>query len=94
MAANDTPLFCARCARELVPGQGNFFVVKIEAAADPGPMVVSDRDLASDPRRAIEELIRQMQDLSQQEMMDQVFRRLIIYLCTRCYREWIENPAG
>ena len=94
MAANDGPLFCARCALELMPGQGNFFLVKIEAVADPGPMLLSEEELASDRREAIDELIHQMKDLSQQEMMDQVYRRLMICLCTRCYRQWIEDPAG
>ena len=94
MAANDGPLFCARCALELVPGRGNFFLVKIEAVADPGPMLLSGEELASDPREAIDELIHQMKDLSQQEMMDQVYRRLMICLCPPCYRQWIEDPAG
>ncbi len=62
--------------------------------ADPGAPVLAEEDFASDSRRAIEQLIQQMQELSQQEMMDQVFRRVIIFLCTPCYREWIENPAG
>ena len=32
--------------------------------------------------------------LSEQEMMDQVYRKLTISLCTACYARWIENPAG
>jgi len=26
--------------------------------------------------------------------MDQVYRRLVLYLCGPCYREWIEKPTG
>jgi hypothetical protein len=26
--------------------------------------------------------------------MDQVYRRLVLYLCAPCYRVWIENPTG
>ena len=87
------PLWCARCTNELQPGSGNFYQVTIEAVADPTPPTVS----ADDPahlRENIEQLIRQMGDLSAQEALDQVYRRLTIYLCGPCFRQWIENPTG
>jgi hypothetical protein len=86
-------LFCGRCARELKPGAGNFFRVTIEAVADPTPPVVAAEEQAADLRTRIEQLIRQMEGLSAQEAMDQVYRRLTLYLCGPCYREWIENPV-
>jgi hypothetical protein len=86
-------LFCARCTRELQPGAGNFYRVTIEAVADPTPPAISAEDLAADLRARIEELIRQMEGLSAQEAMDQVYRRLTLYLCGPCYRKWIENPT-
>jgi len=88
------PLFCARCTTELEPGTGTFYRVTIEAIADPTPPTVSAEDLATDLRKRIEDLLQQMQDLSAQEAMDQVYRRLTLYLCGPCYRQWIENPAG
>ena len=42
----------------------------------------------------IDRLIDQMRDMSEQELMDQVHRRLTIHLCGRCYAGWIEDPAG
>ena len=89
-----TPIFCARCARELQPGAGNFYVVTIEAVADPTPPNVSAEELAADLRKRIEELIQQMKDLSAQEAMEQIYRRLVLHLCGTCYRQWIENPTG
>jgi hypothetical protein len=35
-----------------------------------------------------------MKDLSPQETMDQVYRRLSVNLCGQWYRRWIENPTG
>lgn len=66
--ANDgaIPLFCARCAIELIPGEGNLYVIKIEAVADPGPIVLAREHLAYDHRQVIDELIQRMQDLSEQ----------------------------
>jgi hypothetical protein len=92
-ASATDPLWCTRCLAELRPGNGNFYEVTIEAVADPTPPSVP----ADDPahlRENIEQLIRQMGDLSAQEALDQVYRRVVIHLCGPCFREWIENPTG
>jgi hypothetical protein len=89
-----SPLFCARCAADLEPGSGIFYRVTIEAVADPTPPTIAGEELATDIRKRIEDLLQQMQDLSAQEAMDQVYRRLTLYLCGPCYRQWIENPTG
>ena len=89
-----SPLFCDRCSKELRPGDGDFYVVKIEAVADPTPPTWTAEDLARDAGREIDRLAAKMEDLSAQEALDQVYRRLTIYLCTPCYREWIEDPTG
>ena len=87
------PLLCTRCATELTPGKGNFYVVRIEALADPSPPRFSDEDLEHDHRAEIERLIVQMRDLSERELVDQVYRQLLLYLCSPCYRRWIEDPV-
>jgi hypothetical protein len=91
-AAETAPLFCDRCGTELRPGSGNYYVVKIEAVADPAPPRISEPDL--DIRQEIERLLARMKDLSEQEAMDQVYRRLILYLCRPCYSRWIEDPTA
>ena len=91
-AAEATPVFCDRCGTELRPGSGDYYVVKIEAVADPAPPTFLEPE--QNMRQEIERLLARMQDLSEQEAMDQVYRRLILYLCGPCYRRWIENPTG
>jgi hypothetical protein len=56
-ASADTSIFCARCGAELEPGMGNFYVVRIEAAADPSPPRLYEEDLKRDFRSEIERLI-------------------------------------
>lgn len=90
LATGDLPL-CAKCGAELIPGKGDFYVVRIEAVADPFPPYFSEEDLSRDPRAEIEWLIEQMKDLSERELLDQVYRRLVVYLCGPCYRQWIED---
>jgi hypothetical protein len=75
-------------------GAGDFYLVRIQAIADPTPPSFSEENLQHDPREQIQRLLEKMQDLSAQEAMDQVYRQLILYLCGPCYRQWIENPVG
>jgi hypothetical protein len=90
----EAPLLCHKCGADLAPGRGDFYVVRIEAFADPSPPVIEEEDLAGSFKDRINALIEQMDGLSEQELMDQVYRRLTLYLCGRCYRTWIERPAG
>lgn len=91
---SDAPLLCHRCGAELQPGKGHFYVIRIEAFADPTPPVLSPEDLERDFESEIDRLLRELSSLSDQEAMDQVYRKLTVCLCTACYREWIENPVG
>ena len=88
-------LFCARCSAELAPGSGGFYHVNIEAFADPAPPDSADENLEPDAiRRRLAQLYEQLEDTTAQEAMDQVYRHMTFHLCARCYRSWIENPAG
>ena len=93
--AGPAHLFCHRCGRQLHPGQGDWYVVRVEALADPSPPHltredVEGRDLNAEFSRLFEEMGR----MSERELLQQVHRRLTIHLCAPCYQEWIENPAG
>ena len=91
-AGDDWPGLCHRCGAVLTPGDGSFYVVRIEAFADPSP----PHDTGDDPATAVDvrELLEQMRNLSEQELMDQVYRCLTMLLCRACYQVWIEDPAG
>ncbi|GMV97986.1 MAG: hypothetical protein AMXMBFR83_23390 [Phycisphaerae bacterium] len=91
---NMPPVLCHRCGAELHPGSGDWYVVRIEAFADPSPPVITEADLRRSPGRELERLADALADLSPQEAMDQVYRRLTLSLCVACYRQWIENPVG
>ncbi len=91
---DDAPLLCSRCLKTLAPGRGGFYVVCIVAIADPTPPEIEPGDLARDYKADWREIVAALADLSPQEALDQVYRRVIIHLCNACYRDWIENPAG
>jgi len=91
---SELPVFCERCSTELTPGRGDFYVVKVEAYAEAGPVVITEEDLAGDQEKKMGEILESMEGISAQEAMDAVHRRLHFHLCRSCYRAWIEKPAG
>ncbi len=91
---HDVHLVCHRCGVDLTAGKGNFYVVRIEAFADPTPPNLTDAELQDlDVDEEINRLIDEMRDMSARDLMEQVYRRLTIHLCGRCYKQWIEDPA-
>ena len=95
---DDTPssnldLLCHRCGALLTAGEGSFYVVKIEAFADPTPPRLDTDEPLAEISADIDALIEQMSDLSEQELMDQVYRRVAVLLCRPCYEHWIEDPT-
>jgi hypothetical protein len=87
-------LTCARCATDLTPGEGNFYLVQILAVADPSPPRFSEEDLTRDVESEIQSLLARVRGKSETELMDQVYRREIFHLCTPCYRRWIARPVA
>jgi len=51
------------------------------------------QDLAGDLRQKIERLLAQLQDVSEQEALAQVYLRRRLFLCVPCCRRWIEHPV-
>jgi hypothetical protein len=93
-SADGADLLCHRCARMLHRGEGSFYIVRIEAVADPTPPVIDGDESATDFATEWERLLDEIRGLSEQELMDQVHRRLTLLLCAPCYRDWIEAPTG
>ena len=92
---SDVMLFCHRCGQTLKPGQGNWYVVRIEAFAEPAPPNIDpDGQDELDINAEFTSLMEEMRHMGEQELLDQVHRRVTIHLCGNCYRDWIENPAG
>ena len=87
-------LHCKRCSKEVHPGRGDYYFVRIDAVADPQPPVITQEDLDQDVGVEIERLICLMKGLSEQQLERQVFRQKAIYLCMQCFNRWIENPVS
>ena len=85
-------LHCKRCSNEVHPCRGDYYLVRIDAVADPQPPIITQEDLDQDVGPEIERLIRLMKSMSEQQLERQVFRQKAIYLCVPCFNRWIESP--
>lgn len=94
--ANESLLICARCLRLLWVGRGEFFVVQINAVADPSAPDLNayEEQDTNSIRQAYEEVIGQLGEASELEANEQVARQLQIHLCNECFPDWFENPAS
>jgi hypothetical protein len=93
MPQEKEPLFCNHCSVSITPGRGEFYAVCIDAVADPSPPSFREEDMENIAEQ-ITALFAKLKHLSEQEAMDQVTRRVVLYLCNACYNRWIENPTG
>jgi hypothetical protein len=92
--SGEEAIVCHRCGALYVPGEPLFYLVKIEAYPLPELPPLTLEDLLRDFDDEMAQILEEAKDLSSQEMMDQVYRRLIIYLCPGCYGQWIEDPTA
>jgi hypothetical protein len=75
--------------RAVRPGEGKHYVIRIDAFSDPAPPILDARLLPPDLSREIQRQLDRIDALSDQELMDQVYRRVIMVLCAACYRRWM-----
>jgi hypothetical protein len=87
-------MLCHRCGSELTPGEGTFWIVRIDAVCDPSPPRVDDAESLESLAADYEMMIAEMSQMSERELMDQVHRRTVLHLCTACFQTWYDAPVG
>lgn len=87
--------FCDMCSCPINPDER--YVVRIQAYADPAvPAIDTSRDEPGHQPYPdmIQDIIRQLEHLSADELQDQVYREYEYSLCTACHRLFLSNPLG
>ena len=85
---------CDACGRELLVDSEVRYEVKIEVKAAYDPLEISAEDLAKDHKAELAKLIRQLEELSAEEAMNQVYRAFNFDLCPVCQQRYIRNLAA
>ena len=93
MATPDAPS-CAICRRPLRPGA--FYVVRLDVFADPTPEPISTTAAAGQPGHVpdIDQILAQMEQMTTDELQDQVARRFEYAVCGDCQKLILRNPLG
>jgi len=92
--SNEPALICHRCGSDLEPGEGRFWIVRIDAVCDPSPPRIDSTESLESLAADYEALLAEMADRSERELMDQVHRRMVLHLCAACFNVWYERPVG
>jgi hypothetical protein len=87
------PPLCHRCGALLQPGEGRFWIVRIDAVCDPAPPALDPDESPGEIAAEWGRLIEALRSRSEQELLDEVYRRLTLTLCAACFRLWIERPV-
>ena len=86
---------CDLCGRELCPGQDQRFVVKVEVFAAHDPAKITEADLDDDHMEAVCELLREMEDNSDDgEEVEPAYKNLRYDLCPECHKKFLRDPLG
>jgi hypothetical protein len=88
------PIKCSRCERLVHPGRGDYYLVRIDADADPALPEFTEEEMAIDYQREPRNLIGQTKSLTAEQAMNQVRRKFVLVLCIPCYSSWIDNPVA
>ena len=78
---------CQTC-KDLIPAYTTAFTLQLRMFAEAGPLDITPDDLAEDHQRRMEELAKEMEEASPQELMDEVFESYTLTICGKCRKEF------
>jgi len=93
----ETPVIrfeCDKCGVPLGPGDGDRFIVLIEAYAAAEPIEFSADDLTADRSEEWRSLVTRLHRADPDELEDQTYRRRRFDLCPPCHRNFLRHPLG
>ena len=85
---------CDLCGKELLVEEDLRYVVKLEVYAADDPLEITEEDLEEDHMEEISQLIKQMDDMDEQELEDQVYKSFRFDLCPECHKKFLKDPLG
>jgi NMD protein affecting ribosome stability and mRNA decay len=84
---------CDRCGRPIERGELRY-VARVEVFAAPDVLEITLADLLADSRDEMDRLLRQCEQMTEDELMRDVHVELKFDLCRRCQRAYLNNPLA
>lgn len=82
---------CDRCGRPMAEGELRY-IARIQVYAAPGPIQIGLEDMLTDQRAQLEALLRQCEQMTEEELMRDVYVELQFDLCPACQRAYLADP--
>jgi hypothetical protein len=82
---------CDRCGEPIEEGQLRY-VAKIQVFAAYDPLEITFEDITRDHTDEIRKILEQCADLTEEELMRDVYVEFQFDLCRRCQRQYIRQP--
>lgn len=84
---------CDQCGKEMIPGEDERFVVKIEAFPAQDPAQLVEADLDDDHMEAVSELLSELEEGDDLELPEpcKCFR---YDLCAECHKRFVRDPLA
>ena len=84
---------CDQCGKELVAGEDERFVVKIEAFPAQNPAQLVESDLDDDHMEAVSELLSALEDGDELDVPE-ASRHFHYDLCADCHQRYVRDPLA
>ena len=84
---------CDRCGRPLEQGQLRY-IARIEVLAAADPLEITLDDLLRDSRREMDALLDQCEQLTEEELMRDVYVKFEFDLCRACQKSYVTDPLS
>ena len=84
---------CDRCGRPLERGQLRY-IARIEVLAAADPLEITLDDLLRDSRREMDALLQQCEQLTEEELMRDVYVKFEFDLCRACQKVYVADPLS
>jgi hypothetical protein len=84
---------CDRCGRP-IESEDTRYIARIQVLAAADPLEISAEELQEDAGDEMDRLLKQCAEMTEEELMQDVFVEFRFDLCRRCQRAYIANPLG
>jgi len=84
---------CDRCGRPIQQGKLRY-IARIEVIAAADPFEITLEDLLRDTRREMDALLEQCEQLSEEELMRDVYVKFEFDLCRACQKAYLTDPLS
>ncbi len=84
---------CDRCGQPMEKNQLRY-VAKIQVFAAADTLEITAEDLLKDSEEEMARLLRQCADMTEEELMRDVYVEFQFDLCRSCQRAYLANPLG